>query len=86
VVSHPSAVLRAGSFAKYAKDGAPFFVVVSTKQQVPFDSAQGRFLTGLSARFAMTRVFRGLAASWDDIAENFHGAEARLLLGHLTRR
>jgi hypothetical protein len=46
VDSHPSASLRAGSFAKCAKDGPPSFVVAQ---------ADSRFLTGLSARFGMTR-------------------------------
>ena len=37
-------------FAKCAKDGAPSFVVVS---------ADSRFLTGLSARFGMTKFIMG---------------------------
>jgi hypothetical protein len=38
-------------FAKCAKDGAPSFVVVL---------AYSRFLTGLSARFGMTKFYAGL--------------------------
>jgi hypothetical protein len=51
VESHPSASLRAGSFAKYAKDGPPSFVVVS---------AYSGFLSGLSALFGMTKFYAGL--------------------------
>ena len=50
--SHSSASLRAGFFAKRAKHGAPSFMLVS---------AYSRFLTGLSARFGMTK-FSWLAA------------------------